>query len=88
MKLVNRSLFSSSALRLRTLERRSQAGFTLIDLAIIFAVVSVVGLPSMATGLTFAALGTVFFLVALAVLSVVRVVGLLVRATRQQRLQP
>jgi hypothetical protein len=56
----------------------------LIDLAIIFAVVAVVGLPSFATGLTFAALGTVFFLVALAVLFTVRAVGLLWRGNRQQ----
>lgn len=54
-------------------------GITLIDLAIIFAVVAVVGLPSFTTGLTFAALGTVFFLVALAVLFAVRLVGLLFR---------
>lgn len=59
-------------------------GITLIDLAIIFAVVAVVGLPSFATGLTFAALVTVFFLVALAVLFVVRAVGLLWRGNRQQ----
>lgn len=57
-------------------------GVTLIDLAIIFAVVAVVGLPSFATGLTFAALGTVFFLVALAVLFAVRVVGFLLPGNR------
>ncbi len=62
----------------------SIGGITLIDLAIIFAVVAVVGLPSFATGLTFAALGTVFFLVALVVLFAVRAVGLLWRGNRQQ----
>lgn len=87
MKLFKSFLFSFSARRQRTPGRRSQAGFTLIDLAIIFAVVAVVGLPSFATGLTFAALGTVFFLVALAVLAAVRVLALLLRRNGKEQLQ-
>lgn len=54
-------------------------GISLIDIAIIFAVVAVVGLPSFAAGLTIVAVGTLFLLVALAVLFAVRMVALLVR---------
>jgi hypothetical protein len=84
MKLFNRFSFSSSARRPRTLGRSSQAGFTLIDLAIVFAVVAVVGAPSAAAGLFAAALCGVFMLVALAVLSVVRVVGFLLRRKHRE----
>lgn len=59
-------------------------GITLIDLAIIFAVLAVVGLPSFAAGLAAAAVGTLFLLMALVVLFVVRVVGLLFRREHRQ----
>jgi hypothetical protein len=59
-------------------------GITLIDLAIIFAVLAVVGLPSFATGVTVIALGAAFLVVALAVLLAVRVVGLLFRRKRRE----
>lgn len=59
-------------------------GITLIDLAIIFAVVAVVGLPSFAAGLAAAAVVALFLLVALAVLLVVRGLGLLWRRSRQE----
>jgi hypothetical protein len=59
-------------------------GITLIDLAIIFAVLSVVGLPSFAAGVTAAAVVALFLLVALAVLLVVRGVGLMLRREHQQ----
>lgn len=52
-------------------------GITLIDLAIIFAVVAVVGLPSVLAGLTIAAVFTALILVVLAVLMLVRVAALL-----------
>lgn len=84
MKLFNRSPYSSSAVRPATLGRSSQAGITLIDLAIVFAVVAVVGAPSAAAGLVVAALCVVFVLVALAVLSVVRVAGFLLRRKHRE----
>ena len=59
-------------------------GITLIDLAIIFAVVAVVGLPSFAAGVTAAAAVAVFLLVALAVLLVVRLLGLLLRREHRE----
>lgn len=58
-------------------------GITLIDLAIVFAVVSVVGLPSFAVGLIVIALLTVILLVALLVVLAVRTIGLLLRGNRQ-----
>lgn len=58
-------------------------GITLIDLAIVFAVVNVVGLPSFAAGLTVAALCTLFLLVSLAVVVVVRMIGLFLRGNRK-----
>jgi hypothetical protein len=58
-------------------------GITLIDLAIVFAVAAVVGSPSVAAGLTVVAVGTLFQLVALTGLLVVRGVGLLLRRNRQ-----
>ncbi|MBP9809792.1 hypothetical protein KBF38_15940 [bacterium] len=59
-------------------------GITLIDLAIIFAVVAVVGLPSFAAGVTAAVVVALFLLVALAVLLVVRGVGLMLRREHRQ----
>lgn len=59
-------------------------GITLVDLAIVFAVVTVVGAPSVAMGLFVAALCALFLVVALAVLAVVRAVGLLFRLVRGQ----
>ena len=59
-------------------------GITLIDLAIILAVVAVVGLPSFADGVTAAAVVAVFLLVALAVFLVVRLLGLLLRREHRE----
>lgn len=59
-------------------------GITLIDLAIIFAVLAVVGLPSFVAGLTIAAVLTALVLVVLAVLLLVRVVGLLLRGSSRE----
>ncbi len=59
-------------------------GITLVDLAIVFAVVTVVGAPSVAKGLFVAALCALFLVVALTVLAVVRAVGLLFRLVRGQ----
>ena len=67
MKLFNRFSFSSSVRRPRTLGRSSQAGITLIDLAIFFAAVSVAFAPSNAKELFVVALFVVFMFVVLTV---------------------
>jgi len=61
-------------------------GLTLIDVAIVFAVVAVVGLPSFETAVVFAVValvGTLALVAVLVVLVTVRVVGLLLRGHLQ-----
>ena len=62
-------------------------GITLIDFAIVFAVVAVVGLPSAVAGLTALSLGGLLLFVALAVVFFVRVVALLLLRRRAQSMQ-